>query len=180
MNETVSEEPANVRLDSGLVAIAGVAAYYRTPADPIALARELALGERTATSEDLVRAARILGLRARLHQGVDVDCLKDLPAPVIARRLSGDWIILEGRMRSGLVRVVDPISREDIEREAVDILAEIEPQLVLIQRRFELFNLQIDQLNLRWFGATVWRYRRPLANVLLASFLCRFSLWFRP
>ena len=43
-----------------------IAAYYRIGADPVQLARELALGAREANEGDLIRAAKLLGMRARL------------------------------------------------------------------------------------------------------------------
>ena len=72
-------------LDRGLRALCGIAAYYRIGADPVQLARELALGDRTADEADLIRAARLLGLKARLVAKVTAERLATLPAPAIVR-----------------------------------------------------------------------------------------------
>jgi ATP-binding cassette, subfamily B, bacterial HlyB/CyaB len=66
MMETAPPVSEATPLDPGLRALCGIAAYYRIGADPVQLARELALGERAADEADLIRAARIVGLKARL------------------------------------------------------------------------------------------------------------------
>src|SRR5690242_10743176 len=65
--------------DSGLTALVGVAAYFRIPADASHLARELAVGDRTASAEDVVRGARVLGLKARIIRDSSPKRLAALP-----------------------------------------------------------------------------------------------------
>ena len=60
MNDVVTRTEPAAAIDSGLVGLVGVAAYFRIAADPAALARELAMGERQAEAEDVVRAAQLL------------------------------------------------------------------------------------------------------------------------
>jgi subfamily B ATP-binding cassette protein HlyB/CyaB len=52
--------------DTGLAALALVAGYYRIAADADQLSHELALAGRLADADDLARAARLLGLKARV------------------------------------------------------------------------------------------------------------------
>src|SRR5579863_2067487 len=60
--------PIGPRADAGLFALATIAGHYRIAADPFQLAHDLGLGARTARGEDLVRAARRIGLKSRLLQ----------------------------------------------------------------------------------------------------------------
>ena len=53
------------RADSGLIALAMIAGYYRVAADPAQLRHELALGPQLAGAEDLIRAAKRLRFRRR-------------------------------------------------------------------------------------------------------------------
>jgi len=69
MNELVpagaSGQPAP-KIDSGLACLCAIAGHFRTLANPAHLKRELALGERFAVPEDLVRAAKLTGMKARI------------------------------------------------------------------------------------------------------------------
>jgi ATP-binding cassette, subfamily B, bacterial HlyB/CyaB len=63
----VAAGPVNPKapVDSGLSALCGVSAYYRIAANPSELGWRRSLGDRPADFPDLVRAAKLLGLRAR-------------------------------------------------------------------------------------------------------------------
>jgi ATP-binding cassette, subfamily B, bacterial HlyB/CyaB len=63
MMETAPPVSEATPLDPGLRALCGIAAYYRIAADPVQLARELALTNRAADESDLMRAAGILASR---------------------------------------------------------------------------------------------------------------------
>ena len=155
--------------DSGLISLCGIATYFRIPSDPHHLARELALGERTAEARDLVRAAQFLGLKARILKDVDRERLLKLPTPAIALRHDGTFVILGGLMPSGNYRLVDPITRRDEERPVEKLGEDLANQIVLIQRRIGGPGIDPKGFNLGWFLPSIWRYRRPLAHVVLAS-----------
>ena len=57
--------------DPGLVSLAMIAAHYRIACDPGQMAHDLGLGQRAATAEDVVRAARRVGLKSHLRKGQD-------------------------------------------------------------------------------------------------------------
>lgn len=94
MMETAPLRAEATPLDPGLRALCGIAAYYRIAADPVQLARELALTGRAADESDLVRAARMVGLKARLVGKVTAERLATLPVPAIpepdASAIEGD------------------------------------------------------------------------------------------
>src|ERR1700722_15939627 len=121
-------------LDPGLRALCGVAAYYRIGADPVQLARELALGARQANESDLIRAAMQIGLKARLVTMVTAKRLMDLPTPAIVR-VNGALMVFGGRNPSGLCRIVDPISHAVQEVTLEDLARDIAGQALLIARR---------------------------------------------
>lgn len=100
-----------VRDESGLQALCGIAAYFRIVATPVQLRRELALHDRPVSAEDLVRAAQLLGLKARAVSLLENDRLAALPAPTILRLRSGGYQVYGGRLPSGDYRLVDPVTR---------------------------------------------------------------------
>src|SRR5271169_1008925 len=107
MMETAPPLGEGTPLDRGLRALCGIAAFYRIGADPVQLARELALGDRQADESDLIRAARVVGLKARLVSKVTPERLAALPTPAIVRTTNGALMIFAGRGPSGLCRLVD-------------------------------------------------------------------------
>src|SRR5277367_7017137 len=169
MLETGPQQAEATPLDRGLPALCGIAAYYRIGADPVQLARELALGDRAADESDLIRAARMVGLKARLVGKVNAERLKTLPAPAIVRMTRGALIVFGGRNQSGLCRLVDPISHAAHEATPDDVARDIGGQALLLARRIGGAGVDPRQFGMRWFLPTLWRYRRPLGHVLAAS-----------
>ena len=156
-------------VDSGLQALSAIAAYYRIGADPGRLARELALGGRAADEMDLIRAARLIGMKARLVAG-GAERLERLPRPAIVRLENGAFQILGGRVTSGLDRIVDPVSHAATEISPDDLVSRTGGQVLLVSRRLGGAGVSPSTFNIRWFLPTLWRYRRPLFHVLAASF----------
>src|ERR1700678_2114166 len=169
MIETAPPLSEGTPLDPGLRALCGIAAYYRIAADPVQLARELALGAREANEGDLIRAAKLVGMRARLVEKVTAERLATLPAPAIVRTTSGALMVFGGRNPSGLCRLVDPISHAAHETPLDDIARDIGGQALLLARRIGGAGVDPRQFGMRWFLPTIWRYRRPLGHVLTAS-----------
>jgi len=156
-------------LDPGLRALCGIAAYYRIGADPMRLSRELALGEKAADEFDLIRAARLIGMRARLVGGASARRFANLPTPAIVRVKSGGLYVYGGRGPSGLCRLVDPISHGATEMPLEELVEETGGQALLVARRIGGAGLSPSSFGFRWFLPTLWRYRRPLGHVLAAS-----------
>ena len=169
MNDNVHSEPNAVPVDAGLRALCGIAAYYRVAADPVHLSRELALQDRTANENDLVRAAMLIGLKAKLLVKVTAKRLATLPTPAIVRVKNGAFQVLGGKNPSGLYRLVDPISHSDQEVPLDLLVKEIGAQVLLIARKVGGAGVNPAMFGFRWFLPTIWRYRRPLGHVMVAS-----------
>lgn len=170
MSVATETAEAAARSDSGLQALTGIAAYYRIMADPALLRRELALGGEASNSGDIVRAAQIVGLKARIVSSLTKDRLAALPAPTILRMRSGAFEVYGGLMPSGDYRLVDPITRRDRTLPLDRLMEESAGEAILISRKFGGDGVDPQTFSLKWFLPSIWRYRRPLAHVLLASF----------
>src|SRR5271169_6321925 len=169
MMETAPPPGEGTPLDRGLRALCGIAAYYRIGADPVQLARELALGAHEANEGDLIRAAKLVGMRARLVEKVTAERLATLPTPAIVRIASGAFMVFGGRNPSGLCRLVDPISHAVQEATLEDLARDSGGQVLLVARKIGGAGVDPHQFGMRWFLPTIWRYRRPLGHVLAAS-----------
>ncbi len=156
-------------IDSGLQALCGIAAYYRIIATPVQIRRELALHDREIGSEDLVRAAQLIGLKARIISPLEKNRLAALPAPTILRMRSGAYEVYGGTLSSGEYRLVNPVTRAD-RILSLDGLFEVAREAVLVSRKLGGSGIDPQTFSLRWFLPSIWRYRRSLSHVLFASF----------
>ena len=158
------------KADSGLRALCGIAAYYRIAADPVHLQRELALSGREAGVTDLMRASQTIGLKARRVSRTTEKQLVATPTPAIGRLRAGGFVVFGGRLPDGRLRIVDPVTSIDRALTVDEFLDELEPQLLLLGRKVGGVGFDPKSFGFRWFLPSIWRYRRPLAHVLLASF----------
>jgi subfamily B ATP-binding cassette protein HlyB/CyaB len=163
--------------DSGLEALALVAGYYRIPADPGQLAHRLALAGRAAGGDDLLRAAGLLGLKARRLERLDAARLAKLPLPAIVGSAEGGFAILSRGAGKDVLRYVDLRRRVAREGSADEILALTDASAILLARRLGGPGVDPETFGFAWFLPSLARYRRPLAQVLVASlFLQLFAL----
>ena len=74
-----------------------------------------------------------------------------------------------GRLPDGRLRIVDPVTSIDRALTADEFSTEIEPDLLLVGRRIGGAGYDPKSFGFRWFLPSIWRYRRPLGHVLVAS-----------
>ena len=157
-----------LRPDSGLAALVAVASYFRIAAQPDKLARDLALNK-AAGPQDLLRAAKQLGLKARLIEVDNHSRLATLPAPAIACMTDRTFAIFGGPAGEGRFRLVDPIEFRNNDLGAADLLEQTGGAVILLQRRLGGPGQDRANFGFRWFLPSIWRYRRAFAHVLIAS-----------
>jgi subfamily B ATP-binding cassette protein HlyB/CyaB len=156
------------RLDPGLCCVSAIAAFYRIASDPLRLAHDLALTTKSAEVGDVVHAAKSLGLKARIIEADDKR-LANLPLPAIVMLRKGGFRVLSGRAQSDSFRVLDPVTRIAEEIAANDLATILEPTVVLIARKLGGAGIDPATFGFRWFLPSLWRYRKPIGNVLIGS-----------
>jgi subfamily B ATP-binding cassette protein HlyB/CyaB len=156
------------RPDSGLRALTGIAAFYRVAADPKHLQRQLGLIDGLASESDIVRAASTIGLKARIVAKFDANRLATVPVPAIVRIKDGSFQVFGGKNPSGKYRLVDPVTRVDKELTPEALVAEVR-SLVLVGRRIGGQGSDPRTFGVGWFLPSIWRYRKPIGHVLIAS-----------
>ena len=140
--------------DSGLFALASIAGHFHVATDPFQLAHDLGLGARLACGEDIVLAAQRIGLRSRHLKGQAVARLLSAPLPALIRMKDGGW-------RVALARLPDETPET--------LAAEWDGEIVLVTRRWGGAGADPTTFGFRWFLPSLWRYRFPLVQVLIAS-----------
>lgn len=154
--------------DTGLAALCAVAGYYRIAARPEMLAREMALQD-PALPHDILRAAKRIGLKARLVELSKTERLSALPVPAIAIMERGGFSILSGLGGQGSFRLVDPSDFTPTELSPAELLAQTHGNFILLQRKFAGPGVEPGRFSFAWFLPSLWRYRKAFGHVLLAS-----------
>lgn len=161
--------PPFTPMDSGLAGLAVIAGYYRIAADPAQMRHQLALTGRFAAVEDIVRGANILELRSRILRRITAKRLAAVPYPALIGLKDGTFGVLAASPTKGLARLLDPIARIARELPIADIAALSSGEVVLVTRRLGGAGTNPRTFGFRWFLPSILRYRRPLAQVVLAS-----------
>ena len=170
MNHVVTPDDSPVhRLDSGLRALCGVAAYYRIAVDPMMLQRKLALTSREADDTDLLRGIKFIGMKGRLVTRRNAARLVATPTPAIVRLRRGGYSVFGGKTKEGRYRLVDPITHIDRAVSIDELWDLIEPEILLLGRSLGGKGFEPKTFGFRWFLPSIWRYRIPLSQVLITS-----------
>jgi len=179
--------------DDGLLALCAIARLHQVAADPASLAHQLGLApSQPVRVDDLLRAARHLGLRARLiHTSADRLARTPLPALAVmsapdvdgAPAGSGDICLLAQCDGSRVLVTTPRLSSGDpvgADAEAVGTGPRIEPlerfaarwsgQLILVTSSASLA-AELARFDFSWFIPALVKYRHLLAEVLLVSFV---------
>ena len=157
-------------LDPGLACVAAVASYYRIPSDASFLYTQMGLSGQPTEPEHLLRTLKILGLKCRLTQLKTPQRLETLPGPAILKSRSGGFVIIAGKNPSGLFRLIDPVLRREKIIALEELFNEVEPFVIQVARRIGGEGVDPKNFSFNWFLQSIWRYRKPLAHVVSASF----------
>lgn len=153
----------------GFMAVAQVAAHHGVQVGAAQLAHDMALGNAAATVDDLVRATKMIGLKARIIRNPSARRLRNLPVPAIFKVRDGSWAVLGMEIEPGRFRVVDPVSRQQEQLTVDEVLQRLERDVILVSKSLGLAAQNV-RFGLGWFIPPLRRYRLALVHVLAASF----------
>ncbi|MBR0904584.1 type I secretion system permease/ATPase [Bradyrhizobium liaoningense] len=155
-------------LDSGLMALALVAAVHSVPCDVNQVRHELGIGDRATDAGDLVRGGKLLKMKVRRLVQQPIESLGTVPLPAILQLRNGQFVIFGRRNSDNTLRLVDAVTRSARQVSLQQMEEEWDGIVVLVARRFRLDPLP-GEFGIRWFLPSVWKYRRPLGSVIAAS-----------
>lgn len=177
---TVDAAPGGGLLDTGIQCLVRVARHYQIPSDGEQLRHRLALVGRLAKPEDVVRAAGILELKARIVSDATPERLGRIPLPAMMELKDGSWAILAPGAPEGKIRLIDPFDRGAGEVPVAEAHRLSTGRLVLVTRRFRGAGVDPETFGFRWFLPSLLRYRKPLIQVLIASLFVQFFALLTP
>ena len=165
------DDQLNARVDPALACFILLARFLGVPADPRQIAHDRGKGEDPYTLEDLSRVTKRLGLVGRIRR-CEADNVRRLPLPAIAELRDGDAaIILKVEDDPEDPRVL--VQLGDSERPEVWTAAELRERFsgrLLLMTAREKMAGATRPFDISWFIPALVKYRRPLRDVLIASF----------
>ncbi|MFZ5993681.1 MAG: type I secretion system permease/ATPase [Thermodesulfobacteriota bacterium] len=155
------------KIDTGLSCLVMLAKYHGVAADPAQLKHAFAIGHEGMTATDIVRAAKELGFKAKTAT-VGYERLQRLPLPAIAEFKDNEYIILAKADAEQLL-VLRPVETKPRILKKEEFLSRWEGKIILLSCRGTNLPGSEEVFGLKWFIPTIWKYRRPLSEVLIAS-----------
>jgi len=160
--------------DTGLVCLVLVARVLGLAADAGQLRHRFALSADPVTVDDILRAARHLGLKSRSVRS-EWERLHKTPLPALAQHRDGHWLVI-AKADAARVLLQDPLEQRPLTLPRDLFEAAWNGTLILLTRRALLSNAGTS-FGFRWFVPALVKYRRLFGEVLVASlFLQLFAL----
>lgn len=167
-SQKASSQPDNI--DSGIYSLCSIAHYYHVPANPEFIKRDLVLTDVHAEAKDILRAAHLIDMKARVVSQYNEKRLLKLPLPAIVKLDDGKYYVLTGKNEQNQFRLFDTTSRTNSILSMDELLARIQDEIILVQRKLLGKGKNPEGFSVAWFMPTLRRYRKPLIHVIVASF----------
>ena len=167
-SSTAEPPPAEPpELDSGLIGLVLLARYHNVATDPDQLAHRFAVSGRPFAVDEILLAAKSLGLKAR-RVTTDVSRLDRTPLPALARDLDGRFFVLGG-LREDQVLIQEAGAAGPKVLPLAEFSSRWNGELILFTSRASLAG-ELARFDFTWFIPAIVKYRRLLGEVLLVSF----------
>ncbi|MDF2445816.1 MAG: Type secretion system transporter, HlyB family [Moraxellaceae bacterium] len=173
MSSVTDESPVNTGtsaappLDTGLICLVMLARFHQVAVEPSQLAHEFGQAGTAFGIQEMLLAAKKLGLKARPLQS-GADRLEKTPLPAIAASLDGGFFII-AKAEGGKVLIQDPREQAPRILSQEELLARWSGQLVLVASRASVLG-DMAQFDFTWFIPAIVKYRHLLRDVLVVSF----------
>ncbi|MFA5354813.1 MAG: type I secretion system permease/ATPase, partial [Thermodesulfovibrionales bacterium] len=163
--ETESRNEQQSRPDTGLLSVVMIAQYHGIPADPEQIRHAFAIGSEGAATNDILRAAKELGLKAKSAK-VSFERLPKLQLPLIAARKDGAFMIL-AKAEGDKLLCLRPGEKTPRILPKEEFCADWTGEVILLTPRSS--PATEEGFGLRWFIPSIIKYKGPLIDVLIAS-----------
>jgi subfamily B ATP-binding cassette protein HlyB/CyaB len=171
MPMSVSETRPNDRaaFNGGYQVLASIAKSMGYQITAPQLAHLMGRGRRSPATNDLIRAAKRIGMRVRLVDGPTEQKLRSLPVPAMIKLEDGSWHIFRGYMGGEVFRLFDPVERATVDLKMTELLARFGGEVILVGKNF---GHATDDLTfgISWFIPLIKRYKRSIIEMLVISF----------
>lgn len=153
--------------DTGLACLVMLARFHNIAASPDQLTHEFSDAERRFGRDELLLAAKSLGLKAKIAQS-STSRLSHCPLPAIARDLQDEFFII-ARLDDDQALIQDPRTPRPEMLDLPSLEARWSGELILLRSEASIAG-ELAKFDFTWFIPAVVKYRKLLSEVLLASF----------
>lgn len=154
-------------LDTGFQCLAILARFNQVAADLQQLEHQFGESGKSASEQDIVRAARYLKLKAKPISS-DWDALQKVQLPAIGQHEDGHFFII-AKMAEDKVLVQDPLEKRPLALPKELFEKSWSGRLILVTKR-SLLPGESGKFDFSWFIPAILKYRKHLGEVLIASF----------
>ncbi len=154
-------------IDTGLHCLMMIAKYNGIRIDPEQVRHTFAVDAEGMTTLDILRAAKDLGMKAK-EAIVPFQRLSKLRLPAIVQLTDGTYTIL-AKIEGQQVLLFNPIQGKPLSIHQEEFTRQWTGSIILFVQKA---NEQTEQkFGLKWFFPVMWKYKKALSEVLLASLL---------
>lgn len=164
--ETMYQVPRQV--DTALICLVTVAKILGIPADAIQLRRAYVVGTGGMDDITFIRAARDLGMKARVIT-TEPEKFSQLPLPAVVILKNGNYVVVV-RVEGDRIVVNDPYKPQLFSIPLANLFNAWSQQVILITKRAGLAET-LNKFTISWFIPIILRFKRILGEVLLVSFI---------
>lgn len=165
------------KMDTALRALVTISHLLGIPAEEHQLRRAYVMDDSGLDERNMIRAAKSLGLKARLLERRPERFAK-LPLPAMCLLKNGVWVVVV-QTQAQQVMLLDPNYPNLIAVPADKFLAEWSGKVVLIVKRFSVKE-KARQFGLGWFVPIIAKYKRLFFQVLFLSLVLQMFGLFAP
>lgn len=175
-NDNKDKKDNSKTIDSGLYCFITIARFHGINVDPDQIMHSLAIGSEGMKETDILRAAKELGLKSKATD-IDFEALKKMTLPAIIGTNNGEYIIV-AKIEDGKILVLFPGDNAPKVIDDIKLKELWNGRIMLFVHRFWKKNDQ--KFGIRWFIPSIIKYKKPLIDVLIASFVLQILGLFSP
>lgn len=159
---------SNKKLDTGLITLVMIGRFFERSTDPFQIKHSLGKGDEFFSEIDILRASKLIDLKAKALESTFERIVGKTPLPCIAQGKNGDWFII-GRASEDKILVHKPGQKNPEVISKNDFINLWSGRLILFASRKTSIGGK-RRFDLSWFIPAVLKYRRLFSEVLIASF----------
>jgi subfamily B ATP-binding cassette protein HlyB/CyaB len=152
--------------DTGLASLAIVGRFHGIPVDPPQLRHEFGKLRERFSADELVLAARRLGLKARAFQS-SWERLTQTALPALVQQGDGSFLVA-AKIVEDRILLHDTITNQPLALTRAEFEARWNGLVVLVTKRALLPGMS-GNFDLSWFFPAIVKYRRQFGEVIVAS-----------
>lgn len=154
-------------LDTGLICLVMLARFHQVAVEPAQLAHEFGQAGVVFGPQEILLAAKKLGLKAKAAQS-SIDRLDKIPLPALAADLDGGFFII-AKIEAGKVLIQSPQDQAPRLLSFDELSARWNGQLIMIASRASVLG-ELARFDITWFIPALIKYRHLLRDVFIVSF----------